>query len=279
MPLWALILLTGWAQEAPDTPAKFTPEAEKAENERRTTIQAELRKVPEHPWAGDYYQGDGRGVNQRIVLSPKAGFVFTWHGCLGLYDRNFGEVRQEKDALLLKFNYPNSQKGFQGIAGELVPVRWGERRYLVPSDAVAEFCNEINSGGEPRTHAHGRFLLRDKDWEKKVEGAPKLPEGYAGFLLKEPIQGKIVAVGDHKDREGISGVRFRTTTVTLNVGKKQGVVPGMRFFLKDDSVNDAKVVRVLDEQSIAEVEDILSDRSPGNPPKVEVEVSTRPRWR
>ena len=272
---WALVFLVAGVQDDP----KFTPEAEQAEKDRRSKIEAEIQTLGDHPWAGSYYQGDGTGVNQRILLSPKAGFVFTWHGCLGLYDRNFGEVRQEKDVLTLKFTYPNSRKGFQGIASDLVLIRWGERRYLVPADEVAEFCNAVNSGGEPRSHAYGRFLLRDKDWEKKVEGTPKLAEQYLGFLLKEPLQAKIVAVGESKIRNGTAGIQFRTTTVTLNVGKKQGVVPGMRFYLMDDSVNDAKVVRVAEEESSAEVQDILSDQSPGHLPKVDVAVSTRPRWR
>lgn len=279
MRLWGLLFLMAWAQDDPDSKGKYTPEAEQAEKDRRSKIEAELRTLADHPWGGNYYQGDGLGVNQRIVLSPKAGFVFTWHGCLGLYDRNSGEVREEKDTLQLKFVYPNSRKGFQGIAGEMVRIPWGDRRYLVPADEVAEFCNAVNSGDEPRTGAHGRFLLRDKDWEKKVEGNPKLPDGYQRFLLKEPIQAKIVKVGEAKIRDGIAGTQFRTTTVTLNVGKKQGVLPGMRFFLMDDSVNDAKVVRVLDEESIAEVEDMLSDKSPVQAPKVDVAVSTRPRWR
>jgi hypothetical protein len=279
MRLWALVLLVAWVQDDPDSKAKFTPEAEQAERDRRARIEAEVQTLADHPWAGRYYQGDGKGVNQRILLSPKAGFVFTWHGCLGLYDRNFGEVREEKDTLQLKFAFPNSRKGFQGIAGEMVRISWGERRYLVPADEVEEFCNAVNSGDEPRPRAHGNFLLRDKDWEKQVEGKPTLPAAYAGFLLKEPIQAKIVDVGEHKDREGLAGTRFRTTTVTLNVGKKQGVLPGMRFFLMDDSVNDAKVVRVLEEQSIAEMEDLLPEGSEGHPPKVDVEVSTRPRWR
>jgi hypothetical protein len=277
--LCGLLFLMAGVQDDPETKAKFTPEAEQAESALRSKITAELKTLGDHPWAGSYYQGDGRGVNQRIILSPKAGFVFTWHGCLGLYDRNFGDVRQENDTLTLKLAYPNSRKGFQGIASDLVLIRWGERRYLVAVDEVIEFCNAINSGGEPRIQAHGHFLMRDKDWEKKAEGVPKLPEKYLGFLLKEPIQGKIVAVGESKTREGSSGIRFRTTTVTLNVGKKQGVLAGMRFFLSDDSLNDAKVVRVLDDQAIAEVEDILTDPSPGHLPKEEIGVSTRPRWR
>jgi len=279
MPFWSLLFLVAGVQDDPESKAKFTPEAEQTESGLRSKITAELKTLGDHPWAGSYYQGDGKGVNQRLLLSPKAGFVFTWHGCLGLYDRNHGEVRAENDKLTLKFTYPNSRKGFQGIAGDLVLIPWGERRYLVPADGLAEFCNAVNSGGEPRNHAQGHFLLRDKDWEKKVDGTPKLPGEFAGFLLKEPIQGKIVAVGESKTREGSSGIRFRTTTVTLNVGKKQGVLLGMRFFLSDDSVNDAKVVRVLDDQAIAEVEDILSDQSPGHLPKEDVAVSTRPRWR
>jgi hypothetical protein len=80
-------------------------------------------------------------VNQRILLGPAGDFVFSWRGCLGLDDRNFGRSRVEGQKLRLTFIYPNQRKGFQRIASELVPVRWGERRSLVPADEMADYCN------------------------------------------------------------------------------------------------------------------------------------------
>jgi hypothetical protein len=44
---------------------------------------------------------DGLGVNVEVFLAPRAGFVFRWEGCLGLYDQNFGTVREVEGALQL----------------------------------------------------------------------------------------------------------------------------------------------------------------------------------
>src|SRR4051812_843941 len=37
-------------------------------------------------WAGEYCCGDGLGMNVTIAIAPKTGVVYTWYGCLGLYD-------------------------------------------------------------------------------------------------------------------------------------------------------------------------------------------------
>src|SRR5262249_53846368 len=92
----------------------------------------------------------------------RAGFVFTWNGCLGLYDTNYGEVQFSGGAIKLHFKYPNKQEGFQGTAPELLPVRWRKRHYLIPLGEMVQFTNAINSGTEPSSLFGGRssrFLL------------------------------------------------------------------------------------------------------------------------
>src|SRR5262245_11234809 len=105
----------------------YTPDAEQAANLKRDQIRAEVEKLGAHPWAGEYYAGDGLGVNTVVLLAPKAGYVFEWHGCLGLYDRNYGPVAEKDGKLSLSFTFENSREGFHGIAPELVPVSWGAR--------------------------------------------------------------------------------------------------------------------------------------------------------
>jgi hypothetical protein len=50
----------------------------------------------------------------------------------------------------------------------LIPLRWGSRRYLVRQGAVAEFCNSIAQGTEPRSVAAGWDFLRAGDHRKKA---------------------------------------------------------------------------------------------------------------
>ena len=117
--------------------------------------------------------GDGLGVNVMVELAPKSGFAFTWHGCLGLYDRNYGTTTDKGGWLELAFHFSNAQEGYRGLAPELIPVKWGERRYLIARDELLSFANSANSGSEPRDGAHGATLLRGGDEAKPVEGKPE----------------------------------------------------------------------------------------------------------
>jgi hypothetical protein len=258
---------------------KFTAEAEAEESSRRDRILAALRKVPDHAWAGEYYQGDGLGVNQNLLLGPAGDFVFHWRGCLGVYDRNFGSLRHEGQKIHLDFIYPNELKGFQGVAAELIPVPWGNRHYLIPADEMADFCNAVQKGREPRQGAHGSFLLRKDDWKLALEGRPELPLEFRAWLLDRPISGTVTAVGSSRLHEGKAGIKFRISDVTLNVGKVDGVYPGMEFYFLDESGTSAKVTRVDGRESSAEIVEVLSEGSEGRTPKAGVSVSSKPPWR
>ena len=74
---------------------------------------------------GDYYLGDGLGVNCWLTIKQEGRFSFGWHGCLGIYDQNSGEAKVEAGHLILKPERPNVREGFRGTATDLIPVRWG----------------------------------------------------------------------------------------------------------------------------------------------------------
>jgi hypothetical protein len=105
---------------------------EKTSGSSRAASQAKIRAIRRElrhtktDWAGEHYYGDGLGVNVSLSLAPENGFVFTWNGCLGLYDLNYGSVAFTNGTLKLQFKYPNNREGFEGIAPELLPVRWGD---------------------------------------------------------------------------------------------------------------------------------------------------------
>ena len=96
----------------------------------RKKIHEELSNLEADHWAGRYYFGDGLGVNVSLDIAPKTGFVFEWHGCLGLYDRNYGKVQEKDGEIHLAFELENKQEGFQGISPAFLPIRWGNRRYF-----------------------------------------------------------------------------------------------------------------------------------------------------
>jgi len=178
------------------------------------TLAADAGPVRLSEVAGNYYFGDGLGVNCTLTLSTKGTFSFEWRGCLGTYDKNEGAV-SIKDALLrITPKRPNVQEGFRGTPTEFFPVRWGSRMYLIPTNDIVEFCSDVNQGSEPRRERWGQYYLRQKDWAKPVTGRPGVPEQWAKFFLSKPLRGKIT--------ELIGGQE-----AWLDVGTDEGLLQGM----------------------------------------------------
>ena len=198
---------------------KLSQHAQRIAEGLRESIQNEIQTLGNHEWAGVYYHGDGLGVNVVLMLAPESGCLFEWHGCMGLYDRNFGSVTQNKDGLRLSLRLPNDHEGLGGIAEELIPVAWQGRRYLIPPDDFINFCNEVNDGLEPRKGVHGLHLLRRGDEQVEAEGLPTVPEKYRPYLLTDPIEAEIIRVG-----ACTSDSDYKNTPVTLNRGKNVGLL-------------------------------------------------------
>src|SRR5262245_32032 len=103
------ILLASGAGAADFDQAKQSATAERTANSMRDKIRAEVKSLGEHEWAGEYYAGDGLGVNTSLAIAPKSGYVFEWHGCLGLYDRNYGAVAWTNGRVRPSFTYKNER--------------------------------------------------------------------------------------------------------------------------------------------------------------------------
>ncbi|MBX3414701.1 MAG: hypothetical protein KF708_18580 [Pirellulales bacterium] len=210
---------------------KFSLAAENAAKERFATVRQELKTLDDHPWAGEYYKGDGKGLVVWLAIAPKSGFVFEWNSCLGPVDRNYGAVHESKGQLKLDFTFEKNDSGHQVITTELVPVRWGPRRYLVIGSNVIGFCNQVNSGREPRDDMYGLVSLRLGDEKLKVTGLPDVPEKYRPYLLDRPIDAEIIAVGEATSKPGLANTVFRFTPVTVNKGTDDGLLAGMEFLV------------------------------------------------
>lgn len=277
--LWAALAacaISILAQEREDP--KFSSKAESRAKRLSQEIRQEIGQLKQHEWAGEYYEGDGLGENVLLLIAPKHGYVFGWHGCMGLYDRNYGGVTVTNGKLQLSFTFTNKPDGFVGIAGEFLPIRWGERMYLVPTNEIIGFCNEVNSGSEPRTEPHGSYLLRCGDEKRPATGDPAIPAEYHACLLKRPIEAEIIKIGKVVTRPSKADFKFEDTTVTLNAGKKQKLQPGMELYVTvpDRLVETVKIVSVTDSESEGVIIHVEGD----NPrPKAGWKVSTRPPWR
>jgi hypothetical protein len=256
---------------------KFSAKAEHRANEHRRAIQAEIKSLGKHPWAGEYYEGDGLGVGISLALAPQAGYVFEWHGCMGVYDRNFGGVSVVDGKLRLSFTFANAREGFQGISSEFIPVSWGSRVYLIPPDDMIEFCNSVNAGREPRNNIHGLHLLRCGDEKKPVAGFPSVPDAYAQYLQERPITSEIIATGAAKLRPSVADWKFKDTPVTIKGGKDIGLRRGMELHVTspDHELQSVQITEVKERTSEGVVTEI-GEESPG--PSVGLKLSTLPSW-
>jgi hypothetical protein len=202
-------------------------------NARKDQVENEMAGLSNHAWAGAYYYGDGLGANSTLTLAPKTGFVFTWTGCLGVYDRNYGTAEVLKDGLIkLTPAFPNSREGFRGTAELLVPVRWGARKYLIEPAKMSDFCNSVNAGHEPRCGAHGMFYLGRNDWNKHVNGKPQVPGQFASLLLAKPLTAVISGVQGFAERASFCGP-YRTADVILTSQSASSIQVGMELFPAD----------------------------------------------
>lgn len=233
----------------------------------RPIILDEIASLKSHPWAGEYYSGDGLGVNISVVVAPKCGYLYEWRGCLGLYDRNYGPIACANGILQLTFRLPKRESS-GGIADELIVVRWGPRHYLIPADEMVRFCNAVNDGTEPRDDIHGFHLLRRGDEAKTATGFPTVPDEFKDYVLAHPVEAEIVAIGERTGDK---------TIVILNRGKQHGLLPGMELhvFDPDEQVDSATVTKVENSRSEAMMARPLGDEPP---PRIGWKLSTRRFW-
>ncbi|MBX3699192.1 MAG: hypothetical protein R3F08_06715 [Dokdonella sp.] len=165
---------------------------------RRERVRQAITSAAQPEWAGEYFEGDGLGVNVNLSLARGAGISATWFGCMGLYGANEGDVLElPGDRLEFRFGSPNGKGGQVPIGGfptSVTLVRWGERRYLLADDQMMDFVNAMHQGWEPRSDLHGMFLLAKGDEEKPAPGLPTLPERYRAYLRSKALEVKLSRV-------------------------------------------------------------------------------------
>lgn len=224
---------------------------------RGQRVQTELSALHgQHAWAGEYYEGDGLGMNVRVLIAPSAGVSSTWHGCTGLYAQNEGEVAMQADGSL-KLNYAQPTDGTFKLPTQLRPVRWGERVYLVAASDMTELVNSINMGEEPRTTPYGLVLLRKGDEDKAVVGLPDLPADQLAAIRSVALNLKVIA-----SRRTSSELRYGYCTdayeLTFDRGIADGIRPGVELRLVSKSTfgERVRIVSAQPQTSVAQWQDV-----------------------
>lgn len=192
----------------------------------------------EHPWSGVYYHRNDTSsalpdvaVNNPVTLTllPNDGLTRRGDGEVGTSDPKKPEQVEIRSTRLVTAQWLDRKYYGVGYGMEMtyVPVAWGERKYLVATNEMTEFCVAVNAGGEPRKKRFGKFLLHEGHERMKVTGWPEVPLKYRPYLLKEPIEATITKVGN------IPGPipQLGPVKIVLDKGRQAGVLEGMEFDL------------------------------------------------
>ncbi|GMU35827.1 MAG: hypothetical protein KJ057_01660 [Phycisphaerae bacterium] len=161
---------------------------------------------------GDYEGGcDHEGT---LVLKLRADGGFLYDEACEVAARYEGRWSIREDLVELEPEVDAATESYPKLPVRWRLVPWGERRYLIPDGQIIRLCNAINLGEEPRDRPQGWALLRRGDASRRVTGDPELPEAWRAFLLKQPIDGRIIAF----EEGGFA---------RLDVGGNDGLLAGM----------------------------------------------------
>ncbi len=184
------------------------------EGHRAANVGARSNAVRE--FKGEYFEGRGVGWNRTLNIHADGTFEFTGVGCVGPVETNCGKVSFINNVLHLKTKKSNVISFVQGTPADFYPVRWGARLYLVPTNKVPIFCDDINLGFEPRNKMYGFYYLRKSDCDQPTSGKPSLPGEWSKYVLDRPVSGKVSELVSKQE-------------AWIDVGSELGLMVGMEL--------------------------------------------------
>jgi hypothetical protein len=270
----ALSLIT-WTALVGTANAQNDPKEERLSDELATLVRSRWETIniesgnSEQEWAGSYRSFDGPTVTTHLAWSPSSGFIVWWENCSRpwLARVNYGRVELTNGSLRIIPELSGDRSGSFPIAGEYIPVKWGEQRFLIPPDKMINFVHAANSNSIGQVES---FLMKIADYGKERKGLPNVPPPYRKYLGRKPIIGAISGLGPKS--------KAWYPNVILNVGRAHGVVPEMRFYLSRPGKHFMvlNVTKVQKHTSEASVELASSrDNGEGIKPRVGWKVSSR----
>jgi hypothetical protein len=170
----------------------------------------------------DYIYGNGF-VYEHLEVSRLGVYHYKWRNDVWT-DEPHNEDRFESrgrcsivnGVLRLVPEGPFSSELRDMMGNDFVPIRWGDRRYLIPEKGRLVFCSAVNQGNVPRYMRSGPFSLRDVDRRSAPAGLPEVPPEWAPFLLQKPVSGAITEV-------------LADQVAVLSAGAKAGLKAGLEF--------------------------------------------------
>jgi hypothetical protein len=211
---------------------------------RRMALLRELKDGPTLPW---------EGIFSRATFSASEGWVVSKSGYVSTGKvRDMGKV--ESISTRIKFISESPLHPFPGHSRtlELIVVQWGGRVYLVDPKLMISFCNAVNSGELLLSPLPALYYVKAGGGHKKPSTLPDIPGEYKDYLLKKPLAATILSVRTKETGVRIVGQPYPLTgiVVTVDVGSRDGVLPGMQLFFQNRRIRgDAYIISVTDHKS------------------------------
>ncbi len=165
---------------------------------------------------------------------------------------NFGKAAFSDNRLTLQPEIGKEHLNFLSVPIEMVPVKWGEQHFLIPSDKLLHFAYAVHSGAGSQIV---EYFVKSRDIQKPRAGLPNLPKEYTPVMTMKAIKPKITAIiTDEKSPA------YNNKTVVLNMGSDAKIIEGMAFYYENSSGSLRVTVTELKEKtSKARVSGIASN--------------------
>lgn len=187
---------------------------------------------------GDYYFGDGLGMNCTLSLTPDHRFIYRNRGCLGEYDRNKGSWKLNGDRLELRPEKRNKEYGYE-VNVHFVPIKWGERLYLVDENEAPGFCAALKHDFPKVADIHGLDFIQCKKRKlPSTGGKVVMPARYRTFYEQGAIEATVVRVEKNQ-------------TILFDKGSADRITPGMLLAIDSFDTVEAQVLSCEEHRSIA----------------------------
>ncbi len=216
---------------------KFTKEDVAKAKEKLNLIKSATNQ---DEWEGSFGKY-GELSEIRLIWNSDVGFIdyYIYTCAIELRNLNYGKAINSSDFVSFVSEKPAiSPKSVVSSKGiNFIKVKVGERRFLVPENELADFCEYAAGLSLDDYSSQSNYWWKLSDSQKRIFGLPILPEKYKSFL-RYPIKAQIIKIGKQenvqsKDAEG----KLQTDAVnyffTINVGKNQGVKKGMKFYIPE----------------------------------------------
>jgi hypothetical protein len=229
---------------------------EPAADARQERISVELQQSGLPRWAGRFF----RQGYATFSAAPGAGFVAsTSHHVPGSSRWNHGRIVASGERWFdVELVLPHEALAAYAL-GSRIPatakrfhlVTWRDEDFLVPEHRMLEVCNAYNALPVRAVGSAGKLDIPCRENEpppdadsRELHVPPDVPAEYRKYLLDHVVTGKVTALAEAVRRGSFSSGRARyETIVTVDVGLRDGLLPGMLlYFLDRDGYGSGEIL-------------------------------------